>query len=154
MSLALNPTQSSNTTPIAMTSTSPFVPGGSYQESSDNIVVTIAATCLNLSQQPVSSALTFSEAQLNNVVDIANENGTLTLMTGSGTLSNASNQFIPAGSYQNSSSDILITISAGCKTLAGSIVSSETKYSASQATTLMDIQNYNGSLQLVETPAS
>jgi hypothetical protein len=137
-----------------MASSSPFIPGGSYQESSDNIVVTISATCLNLSQEPVSALLTFSETQLNNVLDIANENGVLTMLPGSGTPPNASNQFIPAGSYQNSSSNILITISANCKTVAGNMVSSQTKYSASQAATLMDIQNYNGSLQLIETPAS
>ncbi len=89
-----------------------------------------------------------------NIADIANENGMLTLVTGNGSLSNASNQFIPAGSYQNSASDILITISADCKKLAGNIVPSETKYSASQAATLTDIENNNGSLQLLSTTAS
>lgn len=136
-----------------MSSSSPFLPGGSYQASSTNIAVTLTASCLNENQVPVPASLTFTSAQLSGVCDISNANGVLTLVSGSGSPENASNQFIPAGSYQNSSSGIQISLSATCQNGTGGSDSSSVAYSTDQAATLTDIANNNGNLTLVSPAA-
>ena len=132
-----------------MSSTSPFLPGGSYQASSTITSVTLSATCMNLKQQPVQSVLTYTPAQLQGICDIANENGVLTLIQGSSSPVNTGNQFIPAGSYQNSSPNISIQLAANCKTANGSqSLASTVSYTAATAANLTDIENTNGSLEL------
>ena len=132
-----------------MTSTSPFLPGGSYQASSTITSVSLSATCLNSKQQSVQSVLTYTPAQLQGVCDIANENGVLTLIQGSSSPVNTGNQFIPAGSYQNSSTNISIQLAANCKTANGSqSLASTVSYTAATAANLTDIENTNGSLEL------
>lgn len=136
------------------TSTSPFLPAGSYQNSSRNISVTLTADCLNENQIPVPSTLTFSSTQLTGIGDIANQNGVLTLVSGSGSPINTSNPFVPAGSYQNSSSGIQVALSATCTNESGGSNSSTIVYSISQTANLSDIANNNGNLELVASPAS
>jgi hypothetical protein len=132
-----------------MTSSSPFIPAGSYQESSSDLSVTLMASCLNDDQVPVQSTLTFTSTQLNGICDIANNNGSLILVSGSGLPINTSNSFIPAGSYQNSSSGIQITLAASCQTEIGTLNPSTITFSAAQAESLTDISNDNGNLQLI-----
>ncbi|MFN9623138.1 MAG: jacalin-like lectin [Cyanobacteriota bacterium] len=115
--------------------------------------MTLTAACLNESQIPVSSSLTYTSSQLTDICDIANQNGVLTLVSGSGSPINTSNQFIPAGSYQNSSSGIQISLSATCTNESGGSNSSTVSYSTSQAANLSDISNNNGNLELVASPS-
>lgn len=136
-----------------MTSLGPFIPAGSYQQSAANVTVTLSASCLNESQIPVQSSLTFTSGQLSGICDIANESGSLKLVAGSSAPVNTSNPFIPAGSYQNSSSGLQITLSASCQTETGELNPSSLTYSASQAASLTGIVNDNGSLQLVPSPS-
>ncbi|MEB3317362.1 MAG: jacalin-like lectin [Cyanobacteriota bacterium] len=137
-----------------MTSCSPFIPAGSYQSNATNIVVTLTASCLNEEQIPVQSVLTFNQDQLNDICDIANNNGSLALISGSSSIINTSNPYIPAGSYQNSSSGVVITLAASCPTATGAANPSSTTYSAAQAGSLTNIANNNGNLELVPSPSS
>lgn len=137
-----------------MTSISPFIPAGSYQENTASISVTLSASCLNEEQIPVQSILTFNLSQLNDIGDIANQNGSLQLVSGSGSPINTSNPFIPAGSYQNSSSGIQIALSASWATTAGASNASSLSYSAAQAASLTNIANNNNSLELVHSPSA
>ena len=139
---------------MTTSSCSPFVPAGSYQESATDISVTITAACLDSNKIPVQSSLSFNTSQLNGICDIANDNGSLQLVSGTTSPVNTYNPFIPAGSYQNSSSGLQITLSASCKTETGSSNSSSLAYSAAQAASLTDIGNNNGSLELVSAPPS
>jgi hypothetical protein len=58
-------------------------------------------------------------------------------------------QYVPPGTYQQSSSEITVTLQAQCKNSAGTEVSSTLTYTASQAMTIGDISNDNGNLTIV-----
>ncbi|MFN9959183.1 MAG: hypothetical protein ACK55I_39325, partial [bacterium] len=110
---------------------------------------TISGFCLDSNQIPVQSSLTFNSSQLNGICDIANDNGSLQLVSGTSSPVNTSNPFIPAGTYLNSSSGLQISLSASCQTEAGVWNSSSLIYSAAQAASLTTIENDNGNLELV-----
>jgi hypothetical protein len=131
---------------MTTSSCSPFIPAGSYQESATDFSVTLTAACLDINKIPVESTLSFNTSQLNGICDIANDNGSLQLVSGTTTPVNTSNPFIPAGSYQNSSSVQQIIISASCKTGTGSSKISQLTYLGTQAASLTDIMNNNGNL--------
>ncbi len=134
---------------MTLSSCNPFIPAGSYQDSASDICVTISASCLDSNQIPVQSSLTFNSSQLNGICDIANDNGSLQLVSGTSSPVNTSNPFIPAGTYLNSSSGLQISLSASCRTGAGGWNSSSLIYSAAQAASLTTIENDNGNLELV-----
>ncbi len=134
---------------MTSSSCSPFIPAGSYQESlSANtvITVTLTATCKNESGGSNQSTLTFNSGALSGINDISNDNGTLTLESGSGSPINTENPYVPAGSYQNSSSDIQITLSANCRNEKGDGVTSSITYSEADAKKFSGIENNNGYL--------
>ncbi|MFN7741426.1 MAG: hypothetical protein ACK5RA_14430 [Cyanobacteriota bacterium] len=131
---------------MTTSSCSLFVPAGSYQGSASDISVTLTAACLDINKIPIQSSLSFNTSQLNGICDIANDNGSLQLVSGTTSPVNTNNPFIPAGSYQNSSSVQQIIISASCKTLTGSSKISQLPYLGTQAASLTDIMKNNGNL--------
>jgi hypothetical protein len=58
-------------------------------------------------------------------------------------------QYVPPGTYQQSSSEITVTLQAQCKNSEGTEVSSTLTYTESQAMTIGDISNDNGILTIV-----
>ncbi|MFN9487677.1 MAG: hypothetical protein ACK6BM_13665, partial [Cyanobacteriota bacterium] len=135
---------------MTSSSCSPFIPAGSYQESlSANTViqVTLTATCKNESGGSNQSTLTFNSGALSGINDISNDNGNLTLESGSGSPINTENPYVPAGSYQDSSSDIQITLSANCRNEKGDGVNSSITYSEADAKKFSGIENNNGQLE-------
>ncbi len=136
---------------MTASSCSPFIPAGSYQESlsSNTIQVTLAATCQNETGGSTQSTLTYNSSNLSGYADISNNNGNLTLVLGSGSPINTENPYVPAGSYQNSSSDIQITLTATCRNEKGDGVTSSITYSEQDAKKFSDIENNNGNLEQV-----
>lgn len=55
-------------------------------------------------------------------------------------------QYVPAGSYQNSSSNISVTINAQCTRIDGSVVPATLTYGTDAAVVIDDIQNRDGTL--------
>jgi len=145
----------STTTPTTTNATNQYgqyIPAGSYQGSSSAISITLSAQCTNASGQTGSSSLTFTAAEVGSIGDISNDNGNLKLISGSNSSVNATNkygQYVPAGSYQNSSSDIMVTISATCSSPNGATSSSSLVYSSDVASTIVDITNNNSELALI-----
>lgn len=129
-----------------MISCSPFIPAGSYQDSSNNLQVTLSAICINLPGKSVPASLTYNETQAEGSMDIANLNGVLTLLSGSGDPDNANNSFLPAGSYPNSSSSISVVLMASCQKVADTYVSASLDLDENQAAEMTDIANENGLL--------
>jgi hypothetical protein len=136
---------------MTASSCSPFIPAGSYQESlsSNTIQVTLSATCQNETGGSTQSTLTYNSSNLSGYADISNNNGNLTLVPGSGSPINTENPYVPAGSYQNSSSDIQITLTATCRNEKGDGVTSPITYSEQDAKKFSDIENSNGYLESV-----
>ena len=136
---------------MTASSCSPFIPAGSYQESlsSNTIQVTLSATCQNETGGSTQSTLTYNSSNLSGYADISNNNGNLTLVLGSGSPINTENPYVPAGSYQNSSSDIQITLTATCRNEKGDGVTSSITYSEQDAKKFSDIENNNGNLEQV-----
>jgi hypothetical protein len=137
---------------MTSSSCSLFIPAGSFQESlSSNTViqVTLKATCKTESGGSNSSTLTFNSGGLSDINDISNNNGVLTLGSGSGSPVNTENPFVPAGSYQNSSSDIQITLAATCRNEKGDATNSSITFSEQDAKKFSDIENNNGYLDQI-----
>jgi hypothetical protein len=136
---------------MTASSCSPFIPAGSYQESlsSNTIQVTLAATCQNETGGSTQSTLTYNSSNLSGYADISNNNGNLTLVLGSGSPINTENPYVPAGSYQNSSSDIQITLTATCRNEKGDGVTSSITYTEQDAKKFSSIENSNGYLESV-----
>lgn len=136
---------------MTASSCSPFIPAGSYQESlsSNTIQVTLSATCQNETGGSTQSTLTYNSSNLSGYADISNNNGNLTLVPGSGSPINTENPYVPAGSYQNSSSDIQITLTATCRNEKGDGVTSSITYSEQDAKKFSSIENSNGYLESV-----
>lgn len=130
-----------------------YVPAGSYQLTSRDVQITINASCEqtggNLVQSP---PLTFTLAEAASIGDIANMEGTLTRQPGNEGTPNPTNnygQFVPAGSYQRTSSNITITINASCEQTGGNWVESPPlTFTAEAGKSLRDISNREGTLQL------
>lgn len=97
----------------------------------------------------MNSSLTYDLNQLEGVNEIANLNGVLPLVSGSGTPENVGNEVLPAGSYQNSSSNISVILKASCQKLNVDYVPSGLTYSVTQAAGLINIMNENGILTSV-----
>lgn len=135
---------------MTSSSCSPFIPAGSYQESlSANTViqVTLTATCKNESGGSASSSLSFNSGALSGIEDISNSNGTLLLVSGSGSPINTENPYVPAGSYQNSSSNIQVKLTATCLSEKGDGVTSSITYTEADAKKFSGIENNNGDLE-------
>lgn len=135
---------------MTSSSCSPFIPAGSYQESlSANTViqVTLTATCKNAGGGTASSTLSFNSGALSGIEDISNSNGTLVLVSGSGTPINTENPYVPAGSYQNSSSNIQVELTATCLSEKGDGVTSSITYTEADAKKFSGIENNNGDLE-------
>jgi hypothetical protein len=135
---------------MTSSSCSPFIPAGSYQETlsaNTDITVTLTATCKNENGGSNQSTLTFNSGALSGINDISNDNGNLTLESGSGSPINTENPYVPAGSYQNSSSDIQIMLTATCRNEQGDAVTSSIGYSEADAKKFSGIENNNGNLE-------
>lgn len=131
-------------------SSSPFIPAGSFQESLSPgtvIQVGIEAQCTVDNNQSKTSSLIFDSGELDGIGDISNNNGSLSLEAGTGNPPNTANAFAPAGSYQNSSSGIKITLTATCNNRHGKPVKSSITYTQKQAKQYYDISNCNGYLR-------
>jgi hypothetical protein len=97
----------------------------------------------------VASTLTYDQSKLSGIDDISNQNGVLTLVSGTNTPINEDNNvFIPAGSYQASSSHINIQLSASCNDEAGKPINATIAFTSLMAERLSDITNDNGALEL------
>ena len=137
-----------------------FVPVGSCQFSSSNITITIQAKCKPLSGDPLASSLTYGSSRQFGIGDIKNINRVLTLLPPDGTASTSNNRlgtYVPAGTYQASSLDITIILSAHCNNSQGQPVPSTLTYSANEAASFTDIANIDGqltSLQLTSLKSS
>jgi hypothetical protein len=135
---------------MTSSSCSPFIPAGSYQESLSSgtvIQVTLTASCKNESGQFVQSTLKYNSGGLSGYDDISNNNGSLSLQPGSGSVVNTENLYVPAGSYQNTSSNIQITLAATCNNEHGDPTNSSITYSEQQAKKFSGINNNNGILE-------
>ncbi|MEI6358182.1 MAG: hypothetical protein WCP53_13940, partial [Verrucomicrobiota bacterium] len=116
--------------------------------------IQIQAQCKPISGSPVASSLTYATTQVLSIGDIGNINGVLTIATGNGYINNGTNkfgQYVPAGSYQGSSSGITVTISANCLNVQGNSVASSLTYTTAQAANIQDISNNNGVLTIINT---
>jgi hypothetical protein len=131
-----------------------YVPAGTYQQSSSDLSIEIQAQCRSTSGATVTSTLQYTSTEAFNIRDISNNNGVLTIVSGNADILNGSNSFgnyIPAGSYQQSSSGITVTLSANCLNSQGQSVPSSLTYLASNAGSFVDIANDNGVLTSVSS---
>ena len=132
---------------------SPYLPSGSYLINSQNISITLNATCQNVNGQSVPSSLTYEASQLGPVFDIHNTNGQLGLSVQSGVPNKpvpSGSPFIPSGSYALTSQQISVTISASCQNMQGQWVPSTLTFTADEASSITDINNINGQLGLTK----
>ena len=139
---------------VQYASVAQYIPAGSYQGSSSEITIQIKAQCTPISGSPAASSLTYTTAQAVSIGDIGNINGVLTIATGNSAIKNSTNQFgqyVPAGSYQGSSSGITVTISASCLNNQNQSVASSLTYTTAQAANIQDISNNNGVLTIINT---
>jgi len=117
----------------------PYVPNGSYRQTSINIQVTLSADCETVSGSWTHSTLDLTNS---NYVSVENNNGTLTI---SGSASPTPG-YVPGGSYQQTSKNIRVTLSADCQKTDGS-----RNHSLLDITNLnnADVENQNGVLVAV-----
>ncbi len=126
-----------------------YVPAGSYQLTSNNISITISANCQLPNGGNNPSTLTYTSEQADNISDISNNGGVLYITPGNGSTPNPTNrynEYIPAGSYQLTSSNININLGANCQRMDGSYNQSSISFNPSTA--ISDISNNNGNLQI------
>jgi hypothetical protein len=131
-----------------------YVPAGSYQLSSSDLSIEIQAQCCTESGDTVLSTLQYTSTEAFGIQDIGNINGVLTIVSGNANILNGNNSlgsYIPAGSYQQSSSNITVTLSANCLNISGQSVPSSLTYTASDAASFSTIMNDNGVLTSVST---
>ncbi len=131
-----------------------YVPAGSYQNSSANISVTINAQCTRFDGGGIPATLTYTTEVAVVIDDIANANGKLVMPAGKDPSqpnpTNKFGQYVPAGSYQNSSADISITLNAECEQTGGNVVPSPPlTFLATDAASISDIENREGVLQII-----
>lgn len=135
-------------------SVSQYVPNGSYLQSSSDITVTIQAQCRSQSGALQASSLQYTSSQAFDIGDISNNDGVLTLVSGNANILNASNglgAYVPAGSYQGSSSNITVTVMADCLNGQNQSVPSSLTYTSTEAASFSNIVNTNGALVAVST---
>ncbi|MBD1208399.1 MAG: hypothetical protein H9535_08215 [Ignavibacteria bacterium] len=124
-----------------------FVPAGSYSLTSKDIYVTLHANCADRQGNYVPSHVKYSVADAEQVVDIENVNGVLTLQKIGRNPYDELGQYVPAGTYQHTSKDIFVTLEAVCKDRKGVYQPASTvRYSALDAPSFADIENINGVL--------
>ncbi len=133
-----------------------YVPAGSYQNSSSSISVTINAQCTRFDGGVIPSTLTYTTDVAVVIDDIANSNGKLVMPAGKDPSqpnpTNKFGQYVPAGSYQNSSSDISIILNAECEQTGGNRVQSPPlTFLATDAVNISDIENREGTLQIIKS---
>jgi len=131
-----------------------YVPAGSYQLSSSDLSIEIQAQCCTESGDTVLSTLQYTSTEAFGIQDIGNINGVLTIVSGNADILNGNNglgSYIPAGSYQQSSSGISVTLSANCLNSTGQSVPSTFTYTASEAASFATIANDNGVLTSVSS---
>lgn len=124
-----------------------YIPAGSYIESSRDIEITLVANCARSMGGSQISTLKYTVLDSQTIGDIANENGVLTIHKGNGSAKNPNqkySEFIPAGSYQNSSTEIRVEIRALCLKTNGDLNQARVKYGTSFP--IKDIMNINGNL--------
>jgi hypothetical protein len=139
---------------VQYASVAQYIPAGIYQNTSSAITIEIQAQCISASGGQAASSLTYTTAQAVSIGDIGNSNGVLTIATGNSAIKNGINKFgpyVPAGSYQNSSSGITVTISATCLNAVGTAAPSSLTYTTAQAATISNIENNNGVLTIVNS---
>ena len=127
-------------------------PSGSYVINSQNISITLNATCQNVTGAWVRPHLPTRRASWG-VFDIHNTNGQLGLSVQSGVPNNptpSGSPFIPSGSYTLTSHQISVTISASCLNMQGQWVPSTVTFTADEASSITDINNINGQLGLTK----
>ena len=101
-----------------------------------------------------TSSLTYTSSQAYSIGDISNNNGVLTLVSGKANILNTNNglgNYVPAGSYQGSSSEITITLTANCLNNENESTASSLTYTASDAASFSNIANTNGALVSVSS---
>lgn len=128
-----------------------YVPSGSYQLTSSNITITISANCEQTGGAMVPSTISYPATQAANMVDISNQEGVLTIAGGNGNQPNPTNnlgEYVPAGSYQLTSDNISVTISAQCEQTGGAMVPSTITYTTNQVANISDIANIEGVLTI------
>jgi hypothetical protein len=117
----------------------PYVPNGSYRQTSREIKVTLSAEC-----QKIDGSWQLTTFDLTEIgyVELENNDGTLTV---SGPASPTPG-YVPGGSYQQTSRNIKVTLSAQCQKIDGSW-----QPSALNITNLnnADVENQNGVLVAV-----
>ena len=138
-----------------MSDNNQYVPAGSYQLTSRNVEISVNARATRVDGSVNdNAAVTYSATEAANTGDITNENGTLVVGGGNGKTPNPTNQFgefVPAGSYQLSSTAIIVTVQAECRTIDGTWVQSvPVRYTTDEAAQLADISNQDGVLTLAK----
>jgi len=133
-----------------------YIPAGSYQLSSREVKISINANSeRGNGTVNDNAAVTYDAESAQQIGDIINNIGNLIVGGGDGSKPNPTNnfgQYVPAGSYQLSSDNIIVTIQAQCQKIDGSWVQSEpVRYSTSEAAKLNDISNQDGVLTLTGT---
>ena len=112
--------------------------------------MTITAECQTPNGAWKPSTLTYTEDQTGNLTDIANTNGVLTLESSGPLQKNGYDglgKYVPAGSYQQTTRNVSITIQAQCLNDAQKGVASEITYTANESVFFQDLQNDNGVLK-------
>jgi hypothetical protein len=131
-----------------------YVPAGSYQQTGSDVTIEIQAQCCSESGAKLSSSLKYTSSQAFTIGDISNDDGVLTLVIGDGNVQNVNTGlgvFIPAGSYQGSSSVVTVTLTANCLNSQNQSVPSSLTYSSSEAASFSNIVNNNGVLTSVSS---
>ncbi|MCP4343995.1 MAG: hypothetical protein GY795_00535 [Desulfobacterales bacterium] len=88
-----------------------YVPNGSYRETSHNIKVILSADCIR--RDGTVNTDTLDITNLNNA-DIANIDGKLVNKATDSSQQAVDGSYVPKGSYQDTSSNITVTLSADC----------------------------------------
>lgn len=128
-----------------------FMPTGSYQKNCKNITITLLCNCTQEDGADNPTVISFAATDAAQIYDIVNENGSLGLSKG---MVNPKpfagfGPFIPAGSYQNTSSKITVVIEAQCLDNNNKYMPSMLQFKHSELDSIIDIANTNGVLTLV-----
>lgn len=132
-------------------SSNQYIPKGSYLITSRNISITITANCRQSNGNIIPSNLSFSQEEALKIRDIANIEGKLTIFSSDSPEPNPTTNlgpYVPAGSYQLTSENVTITLSATCEQTGGNWIQSQPlKYTSNEASNFRDIANIEGNLK-------
>jgi|GEM_PF-5748202 len=135
-----------------MTTPNQYVADGSYAATSRNVRITIAADCLKANGRDLNpSKVTYTAPDAATIADITNDDGELVLVRCDHPTSNAHNRlgrFVPAGSFQASSKNIVVTVEAECLKVDQTYHLSHVWFHAEAAKNIADIANVDGDVQL------